>query len=78
MVPLANNNLYFDAHSIKTTNTLENLLQMGRDVPKKEEEKIYTDPFFSTCTLLLLILCVFYSRTHWERYSLEFQMYLYY
>jgi hypothetical protein len=65
----------------KTTNTLENLLQMGRDVQKKEEEeeKIYTDPFFSTCTLLLLlILCVFYSRTRWERYSLEFQMYLYY
>jgi hypothetical protein len=42
----------------KTTNTLENLLQMGRDVQKKEEEeeKIYTDPFFSTCNLLLLLL----------------------
>src|SRR5215217_4891079 len=46
----------------KTTNTLENLLQMGRDVPKKEEEKIYTDPFFSTWTLLL-ILCVLFSNT---------------
>ena len=63
----------------KTTNTLENVLQMSRDVPKKEVEKIYTDPFFSTCTLLLLLIpCVSYSRTHWEHYSLEFQMYLYY
>jgi hypothetical protein len=29
-----------------TTSTLENLLQIGRGVPKKEEEKIYTDLFF--------------------------------
>jgi hypothetical protein len=48
----------------KTTNALENLLQMGRDVLKKEEAKIYTDPFFSTCTLLLLLIpCVLFSNT---------------
>ena len=46
----------------KTTNALENLLQIGRDVLKKEEAKIYTDPLFSTCTLLL-IPCVVFSKT---------------
>jgi len=46
----------------KTTNALENLLQIGMDVLKKEEAKIYTDPLFSTCTLLL-IPCVVFSKT---------------
>jgi hypothetical protein len=41
----------------KTTNTLENLLQMGRDVPKKEEEKIYTDPFLAL-GLFFFLYCV--------------------
>jgi hypothetical protein len=43
----------------KTTNTLENLLQMGRDVQKKEEEeKIYTDPFFLALALFFFLYCV--------------------
>jgi hypothetical protein len=41
----------------KTTNTLEILLQMGRDVPQKEEEKIYTDPFLALA-LLFFLYCV--------------------
>jgi hypothetical protein len=51
----------------KTTNALENLLQIGRDVLKKEEAKIYTDPLFSTCTLLLLLIpCILFSKTFGE------------
>ena len=76
----ANISIYFDYTVAKTTNTLKILCRSVGSIPKKEEEeKIYTNnPFLALALFFLLIPYVFYSRTHWERYSLEFQTYLYY
>jgi hypothetical protein len=46
----------------KTTNTLENLLQIGRGVPKKEEEKICTDLFFLALALFFFFFFFFLYR----------------